>query len=88
METKPANLKQAEVKPAKIETKAERFRRVATSRVNKALEQIRLLGNLGVDIYEHTDEDLEKIESALNDAVKQCLADLRRGKPKPFSLLD
>ena len=43
------------------ETKAEKFKRLASARVNKAGDAIELLGNLSSNSYEYTEEDVEKI---------------------------
>lgn len=48
------------------ETKKEKFVRLAENRTNKALEMIRLIGNLSnKNVYEYTDADVEKIFKAL-----------------------
>lgn len=48
------------------ETKTEKFRRVAESRVNKIIKMIRLLGNCSnMAIYQYTPESVEKIFAAL-----------------------
>ena len=52
------------------ETPEERFRRLATTRVNNALDKIRLVGNLSGHGYKYTDEQARKILESLTTAVK------------------
>jgi hypothetical protein len=51
------------------ETKSERFERLATRRVNKVLEQIRIIGNLASQPYEFTPEQVERIVVAIQGAI-------------------
>jgi len=51
------------------ETKAERFLRVVTPRVNKAIKSIRLVGNQAGSTYEYTPKQIEKIGLALHKEV-------------------
>lgn len=51
------------------ETKAEKFKRMATGRVQRALKTISLIGNLSGNDYEYTPDQVEKIIGALRDAV-------------------
>ena len=56
---------------AKKETDRQKFVRLATKRVNKALKAIQLIGNLSNrSNYDFTDKDVERIFSALNTEVK------------------
>tara|TARA_R110002012_G_C11503746_1_gene597636 strand:- start:683 stop:919 length:237 start_codon:yes stop_codon:yes gene_type:complete len=49
----------------------ERFTTLANKRVNKTLKQIRLVGNLCDQTnYTYTEEETEKMYSALDDALK------------------
>jgi hypothetical protein len=49
------------------------FVRLANARVNKAIESIRLVGNLSnKSNYEYTDEDAERILDALKIALVDC----------------
>lgn len=73
---------------AEKETKRERFIRVAESRTNKLLQQIKLIGNLSNQtIYDYSSEDIEKIftaiESELKDAREQFY---KQGSKKRFTL--
>ena len=54
-----------------MEDKRERFVRIAESRTNKILEQIRLLGNCSnKNNYEYTEEDVKKIFSVIESELK------------------
>jgi hypothetical protein len=55
---------------AKNETKQLKFRELAEKRVNKALDSIRLVGNLSNrQTYAYDDAQVRKIVKALRDAV-------------------
>ena len=52
------------------ESKKEKFYRLGSSRMNAALEKIRLLENLSSkNNYEYTENDVKKMISALRQAV-------------------
>lgn len=52
--------------------KSERFKRVAESRTNRIIEQIRLLGNCANrSNYEYTEEEIKKIFSAIESELKE-----------------
>jgi len=51
------------------ETKAERFKRVVTPRVNKAIKALRLVGNQSGSTYEYTPKQIENIGLALHKEV-------------------
>ncbi len=72
------------------ETKRERFIRVAESRMNKILQQIRLIGNLSnKNVYEYTDEDIEKIFAALEEEIADQKEKFQQeGKKKAFSFAE
>ena len=54
-----------------METKRERFVRIAEARTNKILEMIRLLGNCSSKAnYEYSDEDVKKIFNVLEKELK------------------
>ena len=47
--------------------KSENFKRLAERRVNNAVKQLRLIGNLAnPNAYEYTDDQIKKICAALN----------------------
>ena len=53
----------------------EKFRRLAESRVNKALNDIRLIGNLSNrNNYDYSTEEIDKIFRAIESEVKQARA--------------
>ena len=51
------------------ETKEDRFKRLAETRVNNALNKIRLIGNLASPQYAFSPEQIEKIITALQTAI-------------------
>jgi len=61
---------------SKEETKAQRFRRVVSPRVSKALKAIRLVGSVRGSSYEHDDTQIAEIDMALQSAVEKCMASL------------
>ena len=70
--------------------KRAKFVQLANQRVNKAIDQLRLVGNLGNRAaYDYTEEDARKIVKALQkacDATKSKLLGLSEGGDQPFSL--
>jgi len=53
--------------------RVERFKKIAVKRVNNILEDFRLLGNCSnKGNYEYTDEEVEKIFSAIEKELKKC----------------
>ncbi len=53
------------------ETKEDKFKRLAETRINNALDKIRLIGNLASPQYAYSPVDVEKIILALNGAVAE-----------------
>ena len=54
------------------ETPEERFKRIATLRTNAVLDKLRILGNLSNrQIYSYSEEDINKIFSAINKQLKE-----------------
>ena len=52
------------------ETKAERFKRLATKRIQNVLYALRVLGNCANrGVYEYTSEDVRKIFNAIDKQV-------------------
>lgn len=69
------------------ETPAERFKRLATSRTNIVLDRLRVLGNCSNrQVYEYTKEDIEKIFSAIERALKETKSKFHFPKSKNFKL--
>jgi len=55
------------------ENDREKFVSLANSRVNRALKDIQLIGNLSNrSNYDYTAEDVDKILKALSKAVQEC----------------
>lgn len=53
------------------ETKKERFVRIATKRVNRAINEIRLIGNLSNrSHYDFSEEDVKRIHKALEEELR------------------
>ena len=69
------------------ETPAERFKRLATLRTNIVLDRLRVLGNCSNrQVYEYTKEDIEKIFSAIERALKETKSKFHFPKSKNFKL--
>jgi len=57
------------------ETKEEKFKRIATARTRRILDDLRLLGNCSnTNIYSYTQEDVNKMFSAIEKEVKRVKA--------------
>lgn len=56
--------------PAQEESKADKFKRLATGRVNNALAKIELIGNLASSNYDFTFEQSDRILTSLKEAVE------------------
>lgn len=55
------------------ENDREKFVNLAHNRVNRALKDIQLIGNLSNrSNYDYTEEDITKIFRALNDEIADC----------------
>lgn len=55
------------------ETKREKFVRLAETRTNKIISMIQLLGNCSNrNIYEYTQDDVDKIFSAIESEIKEA----------------
>lgn len=68
------------------ETRRQRFKRLATKRVTKALNQLRILGNLAnKSYYDYTDEDIYRMFKALDSQIKALKGKFHTG-PKKFKL--
>jgi hypothetical protein len=72
------------------ETDAQKFKRLATRRVNLVLKHIRLIGNLSNrSNYTYTANDVEKIFKTLDAAVAEAKEKFDTAKPNgktPFTL--
>ena len=68
------------------ETRKDRFRRVVTRRTNKILEQIRVLGNCSnKSSYSYTNEDVQKIFSAIEKELRIVKAKFANRKKNRFN---
>lgn len=68
------------------ENRRQRFKRLATKRVNKALNQLRVLGNLANrSYYDYTEEDINKMFKAIESQVKGLKGKFHTG-PSKFRL--
>ena len=69
------------------ETPEERFKRLATSRTNAVLDKLRILGNLSNrQLYNYSEEEIEKIFSAINKQIKEVRAKFSSTKEQKFKL--
>lgn len=64
----------------KDETKSERFVRVVTPRVSKAVKAITVIGYCAGATYEHTDEQIKQILDSLSEAISMLANQFRSGK--------
>ncbi len=69
----------SKVNPSTGESQEETLKRLASTRVSKALEQIRIVGNIGS--YKPTKEQTEKVFSELQKALTEAKAAWTSGKP-------
>jgi len=69
------------------ETPEQRFERLATLRTNAVLDRLRILGNLSNrQMYNYSEEDVDKIFSAINKQVKEARAKFNAQKQERFKL--
>ncbi len=70
------------------ESKADKFRRLASKRTQNALKQISGIGKLSTSAYEYTPEQVEKIFGAIQSAVDNAKAKFEKKKDETeeFSL--
>lgn len=65
------------------EIKEERFKRIASRRVQEILDKLRLLGNCAnKGNYSYSDEQVKKIFSAIDDEWKKVKSEFNKGKTK------
>lgn len=73
-------------KPKTIESKnvkEERFKRIATRRVQETLNKLRLLKNCAnTSNYSYTDEQARKIINTIDDEWKKVKMEFNKNKPK------
>ena len=69
------------------ETPEERFKRVATARTNAIFNKLRILGNCSNrQIYSYSEEDIDKIFSAINKQLREVRAKFNSQKQAKFKL--
>lgn len=69
------------------ETPEERFKRIATLRTNAVLDKLRILGNLSNrQIYSYSEEDINKIFSAINKQLREVKIKFDSHKQERFKL--
>ena len=55
-----------------MESKEDKFKRLANTRVNNAIKQLDLIGNLSnLSSYSYTDNEVKKIMSTLSQKMKE-----------------
>lgn len=64
------------------ETKAEKFIRIGQVRVTKAIESVSRLENLSGSSYEYTEEQVEKMFGAIQQALDDAKAKFNKKKEK------
>lgn len=70
-----------------METRKEKFVRLATYRTNLILEKLRILGNLSNKTnYDYTDEDINKIFTAIDSQLRIAKARFAGKRKKEFKL--
>jgi hypothetical protein len=69
------------------ETREQRFKRVATRRTNEILRRIRILGNCSNrSAYAYSEEDIQKVFSAIEKELKDAKATFHNRKKSKFEL--
>lgn len=69
------------------ETASEKFKRLATLRTNAVIDRLRILGNLSnKQLYDYTEEDINRIFSAINKQLKETRIKFTTKKKGEFVL--
>jgi len=69
------------------ETPEQRFERLAILRTNAVLDRLRILGNLSnKQMYRYSDEDIDKIFSAIRKQIREVRAKFNSRKQEKFKL--
>ncbi|MFA5146627.1 MAG: hypothetical protein WC515_04560 [Candidatus Omnitrophota bacterium] len=74
---------------AAVESKHDKFKRLATQRVANALKKVELIGNLSSSGYEYSTEEVDKIFTALQqtlDSTKNRFSKSKKEETKKFEL--
>lgn len=70
-----------------METRKEKFIRLATYRTNLVLEKLRILGNLSNKTnYDYTDEEVNKIFAAIDSQLRIAKARFAGKRKREFKL--
>lgn len=70
-----------------VETRNERFKRLAVFRTNAVLEKLRILGNLSNKTnYDYSDEEINKIFYAIDSQLRNLKARFTSKNRKEFKL--
>jgi hypothetical protein len=70
-----------------VETREQRFKRIAEKRTNDIIRRIRLLGNCSNrSSYDYTDQQVSKIFAAVDKEVKEARARFTYTRRKEFKL--
>lgn len=78
--------KKQETKRKKQETKREKFVRLAEARTNKIIDMIHLLGNCSnSNVYDYTQQDVDKIFSAIEAEVREAKKKFNKTESKSCS---
>lgn len=70
---KPTDHFQQQPQQTQAETPREKFIRLGTSRMNRVLNTIKLLGNLASPAYEYTEQDIEDIKMSIVNMLSETL---------------
>lgn len=69
------------------ESKQDRFKRIASFRTNRILDDLRLLGNCSnTSAYSYTDEDVKKIFGALDSELRRVKSLFKTNKRRKIEL--
>jgi hypothetical protein len=74
---------------AEAESKHDKFKRLANQRVANALKKIELIGNLSSSGYEYSQEEVDKVFSALQqtlDSTKNRFSKSKKEETVKFAL--
>ena len=74
---------------AEVESKHDKFKRLAVPRVTNALKKIELIGNLATSSYEYAPEEVEKIFTSLQhtlDSTKARFSKSKKEETQKFAL--
>ena len=79
-ENEMKNVEETEVKNVEGESKSDKFKRLATKRVQNAVAKVELIANLSGSGYEYTPEQVEKILNTLQGSVDKVKAAFSKQK--------